>query len=63
VPDQLPSNFVNALLLMPKNEVPESLLEFQKEEAPDKVAIKKALDAGDEVPGASLSRGTRLVLR
>ncbi|MBP9032613.1 MAG: siphovirus Gp157 family protein [Pseudomonadales bacterium] len=33
------------------------------ERAPNKAAIKAALEAGQDVPGARLTRGTRLVVR
>jgi hypothetical protein len=65
IPDPLalPSNFVRTTLMMPKKDVPETLLEYVTSEAPDKKAIKVALDAGDEVPGATLHQGQHLVVR
>jgi hypothetical protein len=65
IPDPLalPSNFVRTTLMMPTNAVPETLLEYVTSEAPDKKAIKVALDAGDEVPGATLHQGQHLVVR
>jgi hypothetical protein len=35
---------------------------FKVESTPDKAALKAAIKAGTEVPGAKLSRGTRLVI-
>ena len=65
IPDEgaLPSNLVLTTLRMPKNQVPEELLEHVTGEAPDRKAIKAALDAGDEVPGARMDRGQWLAIR
>ena len=61
--EALPSNFVRTTLVMPKMDVPETLLPFVKNEEPDKVALKELLQAGSTVPGASLHQGQHLRVR
>jgi acetylglutamate synthase len=46
-----------------EDSLPDEFVEIVTTRKVDKTAIKKAIEAGTEVPGAALTRGTRLAIR
>jgi hypothetical protein len=52
-----------AVDILDEDSLPDDFVEIVTTRKIDKTAIKKAIESGAEVPGALLTRGTRLAIR
>lgn len=52
-----------AVDILDENSLPDEFVEIVTTRKIDKTSIKKAIESGEEVPGAVLTRGTRLAIR